>query len=230
MLSYMKNLFISLKEVFIFLFGQVLSVFVVSICYALFFKGDVNNFLNFYGAIIYIIINIIFIQYFIKRYKLKFNFEVTKKYFLLLLISICLPLLLNSIIYYFNLNQFGSNNSSLWIIIIGSVLIGPTLEELVFRNLLNNNLIKFNSINTTIFISSLIFGLCHFDPIKSVYAFIIGLFLNTLYFKNKNIMECIFCHMIMNLMSIFIVSFNIYIFLFSLISCFISLCLLSKEL
>ncbi len=230
MLNYLKNLLISFKEVLIFLFGQVISIFLVSIIYAVFFKNNVNEFLNSYGAIIYIIINIIFIEYFIKKNKLSFNFDVTKRYFFLLIFSISFSLLFNNIIFYFNLNQNILNNSSLLIIIIGSVLVGPALEEIVFRNILNNNLIKFNSVNVTIFISSLIFGLCHLNIIQFIYAFLVGLFLSKIYFKNKNIMECIFCHMIMNLVSIFITSFNVYILIFSLILSVISFCLLSKEL
>lgn len=229
MLTYLKNLLISLKEVIVFIFGQVISIFLVSIIYAIFFKNDVNEFLNSYGVIIYIIINIIFIEYFIKKNKLDFNFDVSKRYFLLLIFSISFPLLLNNIIFYFNLNSISTNNVPLVLIIIGSVLVGPTLEELVFRNILNKNLKTFNSVNLTMILSSIIFALCHFNLVQSVYAFLIGLFLSKIYFKNENIMECIFCHMIMNLTSIFITSFNIYILIFSVILSIISFCLLSKE-
>ena len=97
---------------------------------------------------------------------------------------------------------------NIYIALFGSVIIGPILEELVFRYLIYNNLNKFNKKNTSIILSSLIFALVHNGFINIVYAFIIGTILTIIYSKNKNIKEVIILHMVANFMSLLIKEYN----------------------
>ena len=125
---------------------------------------------------------------------------------LIMYLYISIHVFLNSLILLINNQKLPTIN--IYIALFGSVIIGPILEELVFRYLIYNNLNKFNKKNTSIILSSLIFALVHNGFINIVYAFIIGTILTIIYSKNKNIKEVIILHMVANLMSLLIKEYN----------------------
>lgn len=203
---YIKKLLKSLIPLYILLLLNPILLFIIASVYATYNVDNLTNFINNYGGIILILTNIIYIIYIIKKYRIKVN-----KYNLIdnypkIYLFISIPLFLNSLILLINNQKIPTIN--IYIALFGSVIIGPILEELVFRYLIYNNLNKFNKKNTSIILSSLIFALVHNGFINIVYAFIIGTILTIIYSKNKNIKEVIILHMVANLMSLLIKEYN----------------------
>lgn len=203
---YIKKLLKSLIPLYILLLLNPILLFIIASVYATYNVDNLTNFINNYGGIILILTNIIYIIYIIKKHRIKVN-----KYNLIdnypkIYLFISIPLFLNSLILLINNQKIPTIN--IYIALFGSVIIGPILEELVFRYLIYNNLNKFNKKNTSIILSSLIFALVHNGFINIVYAFIIGTILTIIYSKNKNIKEVIILHMVANFMSLLIKEYN----------------------
>ena len=203
---YIKKLLKSLIPLYILILLNPILLFIIASVYATYNIDNLTNFINNYGGIILILTNIIYIIYIIKKYRIKVN-----KYNLIdnypkIYLFISIPLFLNSLILLINNQKIPTIN--IYIALFGSVIIGPILEELVFRYLIYNNLNKFNKKNTSIILSSIIFALVHNGFINIVYAFIIGTILTIIYSKNKNIKEVIILHMVANLMSLLIKEYN----------------------
>lgn len=203
---YIKKLLKSLIPLYILLLLNPILLFIIASVYATYNVDNLTNFINNYGGIILILTNITYIIYIIKKHRIKVN-----KYNLIdnypkIYLFISIPLFLNSLILLINNQKIPTIN--IYIALFGSVIIGPILEELVFRYLIYNNLNKFNKKNTSIILSSLIFALVHNGFINIVYAFIIGTILTIIYSKNKNIKEVIILHMVANLMSLLIKEYN----------------------
>ena len=203
---YIKKLLKSLIPLYILLLLNPILLFIIASVYATYNVDNLTNFINNYGGIVLILTNITYIIYIIKKNRIKVN-----KYNLIdnypkIYLFISIPLFLNSLILLINNQKIPTIN--IYIALFGSVIIGPILEELVFRYLIYNNLNKFNKKNTSIILSSLIFALVHNGFINIVYAFIIGTILTIIYSKNKNIKEVIILHMVANLMSLLIKEYN----------------------
>ena len=203
---YIKKLLKSLIPLYILLLLNPILLFIIASVYATYNIDNLTNFINNYGGIILILTNITYIIYIIKKHRIKVN-----KYNLIdnypkIYLFISIPLFLNSLILLINNQKIPTIN--IYIALFGSVIIGPILEELVFRYLIYNNLNKFNKKNTSIILSSIIFALVHNGFINIVYAFIIGTILTIIYSKNKNIKEVIILHMVANLMSLLIKEYN----------------------
>lgn len=203
---YIKKLLKSLIPLYILLLLNPILLFIIASVYATYNVDNLTNFINNYGGIILILTNIIYIIYIIKKHRIKVN-----KYNLIdnypkIYLFISIPLFLNSLILLINNQKIPTIN--IYIALFGSVIIGPILEELVFRYLIYNNLNKFNKKNTSIILSSIIFALVHNGFINIVYAFIIGTILTIIYSKNKNIKEVIILHMVANFMSLLIKEYN----------------------
>lgn len=203
---YIKKLLKSLIPLYILLLLNPILLFIIASVYATYNIDNLTNFINNYGGIILILTNITYIIYIIKKHRIKVN-----KYNLIdnypkIYLFISIPLFLNSLILLINNQKIPTIN--IYIALFGSVIIGPILEELIFRYLIYNNLNKFNNKNTSIILSSLIFALVHNGFINIVYAFIIGTILTIIYSKNKNIKEVIILHMVANLMSLLIKEYN----------------------
>ena len=203
---YIKKLLKNLIPLYILLLLNPILLFIIASVYATYNIDNLTNFINNYGGIILILTNITYIIYIIKKHRIKVN-----KYNLIdnypkIYLFISIPLFLNSLILLINNQKIPTIN--IYIALFGSVIIGPILEELIFRYLIYNNLNKFNNKNTSIILSSLIFALVHNGFINIVYAFIIGTILTIIYSKNKNIKEVIILHMVANLMSLLIKEYN----------------------
>ena len=203
---YIKKLLKSLIPLYILLLLNPILLFIIASVYATYNIDNLTSFINNYGGIILILTNITYIIYIIKKHRIKVN-----KYNLIdnypkIYLFISIPLFLNSLILLINNQKIPTIN--IYIALFGSVIIGPILEELVFRYLIYNNLNKFNKKNTSIILSSIIFALVHNGFINIVYAFIIGTILTIIYSKNKNIKEVIILHMVANLMSLLIKEYN----------------------
>ncbi len=92
-----------------------------------------------------------------------------------------------------------SNDESIVLQIIGTVILVPIAEELLFRGIVLGELNLRYSPKTVVILQALLFGLFHMNPIQSFYTFIPGLFLGIAYYKTQNIIVPIIGHMIFNL-------------------------------
>ena len=83
------------------------------------------------------------------------------------------------------------------------VIAAPILEELIFRGIILNGLLKSYSPLKSIIISSLLFGLIHLNPWQFIGASIGGILSGWVYFKTKKITLPIIIHMTNNSLAFF---------------------------
>lgn len=79
------------------------------------------------------------------------------------------------------------------------VIAAPILEELIFRGIMLDGLLKIYSPLKAILISSLLFGVIHLNPWQFVAAFVIGIFSGWVYYKTQKLTLCILIHFSNNL-------------------------------
>ena len=60
--------------------------------------------------------------------------------------------------------------STLVIELIGSAILSPIMEELVFRGIVFGNMRKIMNVPQAVFLSALLFGLIHFNIVQFVYV------------------------------------------------------------
>lgn len=77
------------------------------------------------------------------------------------------------------------------------VILGPIMEEIVFRKLLIDRTVQYGERNA-MFLSALMFGLFHMNLFQFFYAFGIGLIFGYIYIKSRRVGYSIVFHMIIN--------------------------------
>lgn len=101
------------------------------------------------------------------------------------------------------------------LLIISKGIIGPIIEEYLYRGIVYNKLKTFNKKNTALVITTLIFSFMHNNIFQIVLAFLLGLILIKIYDKYENMLYPIIIHIIVNLVAIlftpYIQNFNIII-------------------
>lgn len=93
--------------------------------------------------------------------------------------------------------EFGKQSDVFSFITI--VIAAPILEELIFRGIILDGLLKRYSPLKSIIISSILFGIVHLNPWQFISAFIIGLFSGWVYYKTRNLTLSILIHFVNNL-------------------------------
>ncbi len=83
--------------------------------------------------------------------------------------------------------------------IIGAVIFAPIIEELIFRGVFLDGFLKQYSPTKAIIVSSILFGIVHFNPWQFVSAFIGGLFIGWVYYKTRSVSISIILHSVNNL-------------------------------
>ncbi|MDR0940095.1 MAG: CPBP family intramembrane metalloprotease [Mediterranea sp.] len=92
-----------------------------------------------------------------------------------------------------------------WTGILAIVLIGPVMEELLFRGAITRLLLhRFRRPAAGILISALIFGVCHFNPAQMLPAFLLGILLGWVYYRTRKLSVCILMHVFNNSLSVFL--------------------------
>ena len=87
----------------------------------------------------------------------------------------------------------------IYIEIIYAIFIAPILEEIIFRGVLMANLKKYG-IKTAIIVSSLFFGLSHYNVYMIIPAFFIGIVLSYIVYK-YSIKYSILIHLLINIVA-----------------------------
>lgn len=80
-------------------------------------------------------------------------------------------------------------------------LLGPIIEELIFRGILFTELNRYFSSWVVVILTALYFGLWHSNPIQMFYTAILGLGLGLVYALTRNMWFPIIIHLINNMLS-----------------------------
>ena len=78
------------------------------------------------------------------------------------------------------------------------ILLGPVLEEIIFRGIILRGFLKNYHPVKAIVISSLLFGIIHLNLSQLVAAFIIGCFIGFIYWQTRSLFLCILIHIVNN--------------------------------
>ena len=90
------------------------------------------------------------------------------------------------------------DQQGIWTFIM-MVIAAPILEELIFRGVILDGLLKRYTPLTAILVSSLLFGVAHFNPWQLVTASLLGIFSGWVYYKTRSLAPCIIMHAGVNL-------------------------------
>lgn len=101
--------------------------------------------------------------------------------------------------------ELSSQNGVLAFITI--VVAAPVLEELIFRGIILDGLLKKYSPLKSIVVSSLLFGLVHLNPWQFITATLIGFFSGWVYYRTQKLTLSIIIHMANNLFAFVSMSF-----------------------
>lgn len=91
-----------------------------------------------------------------------------------------------------------------WGGIIAIAIIGPVLEELLFRGAITKALLQQYNPTKAILISALLFGVMHINPAQIIPAFLAGILLAWTYYKTASLIPCILMHIVHNSLSVYL--------------------------
>lgn len=228
-MNYLKKLLLTTLPILITYIIIILNLILFAVIYNLLGYNDINHFLSISPYILipsYIITIIILI----KKYSIKIRFtNISKaKYFFYTSLGISFSIFLNMLIFkYFSISQT-KYSLNLIINIISSGIIGPVYEEILFREIFYNKLLKFNSPKKSLIITTICFSLIHFSSIKMLYTLVLGYIFIKIYQKDNSIISPIIIHISANITSIFLFEYNTYLLLFSLINCLLCIYIIRK--
>lgn len=172
------------------------------------YKLNLTNYINDNTIWIVLIVASIFIPLLILKYKKikpKFNIKPNINIAYIIIVGMLLSLSLNSLI--INLNKILNiqnnmlDNKYLITMIISSVIIGPIIEELMFRGIIFNKIKTFNKIDVSIILTTLIFAFFHDTLFQMLYAFIIGYICIKLYLNYNSLLYPIIFHASCNIIA-----------------------------
>jgi hypothetical protein len=87
------------------------------------------------------------------------------------------------------------------------VIAAPLLEELLFRGIILDGLLKNYGPAKAIIASAVMFGVFHLNPWQGVVGLVLGLFLGWVYWKTQSVMPCIFIHATYNLVGYLLMAY-----------------------
>lgn len=91
-----------------------------------------------------------------------------------------------------------------WLGIVCVAIIGPIVEEALFRGAITKVLLKQYSPAVAIVISGLVFGVFHINPAQVVGAIIIGFVIAWIYYRTQSLIPCILIHIMNNSLSVYL--------------------------
>ena len=103
-------------------------------------------------------------------------------------------------------NSIYSANIALLIISVG--VVGPIIEEIIFRGLIFNELKANMPTRTVVIVQAVLFGIFHMRAIQMIYATLLGLFLGVVFVKTKTILAPIILHITYNITSVMVSNYG----------------------
>lgn len=162
---------------------------------------ELSNFLNNNKIFITVLSFLLLIPILIR--KIKMPTKKINNISLLIMIGVTFSLVYNLLIFSLNkifnfTNMFDVSEISIIINLISVGIIGPILEELVFRGIVYERLRINNSKRKSVILTGLLFGILHGNIIQFIYAFIFNFILINVYDEEKNIFAPIIMHVSAN--------------------------------
>lgn len=198
------------------------------------------HFLSDYALIILGILFFIFFPILYKKYHNEVRIERQKisclNFIFLVILGISFSLLYNSILgsinYIYPITGLFEGKPNLLIGIIGTVIIGPILEEYLFRGIVYHRLQTFFPVMKSLLLTGVIFALFHQNIFDMIYAFIFNFILIFSYERFSNIRASMVVHMSANLASLlfFMISQSLGLIEFTIFIASMSLILSYREL
>ena len=90
-------------------------------------------------------------------------------------------------------------DTPVWLLTLVVVIIGPIVEELIFRKWMIDRLGAYGDVSAILF-TSVLFGLAHGNFFQCAYSFLLGLVLGYMYTRTGNILYPMALHMLTNLL------------------------------
>ena len=177
------------------------------------FKENFFNFIDSSLLVITIITFAIFIIIFYKKYKdyqVEYSRQLkTKEVLLLILLGVLLNCSYNLIMssingFYHFTDAYNAVKIDFMTSIIATGILGPILEEFLFRGLVYNKLKTFNKKMTAIVLTSIIFAIFHQSFIQILYTFCLSFVLIYSYEKFKTLKAPIIIHIASNIINVFV--------------------------
>lgn len=173
------------------------------------YKTALTNYLNNSALLMVVVTFIIFVIIFISiirkmninSFKSKIENNNLIKVFAL---GMMIAIFFNAFIYMLNgvvhiTDGYKISNLPLMVTIVSSGIIGPILEELLFRGIVYNKLLEFNNHKKACVITSIMFSLMHFPNfITMIYTFFLSFIIIYLYDKYKALKAPITFHIGIN--------------------------------
>lgn len=227
----MKKLFSIISWPLLFVVGQFFVIFIATLLFILFnkslyadielaawletpeFTETINQFLSHYGFIILIVIFLVFFPVLYKKYNKEVKETKTKillsDSLLLIVLGFSISLVYNSACISVNnvfeiSNLFSESNNNYLNIIIGTIVVGPILEEYIFRGIVYHRLLKNNSFIKSMILTGIVFALTHSNIVQIIYAFIFNFVLVVIYEKYSSIKSSSIVHMSANSVALII--------------------------
>jgi len=183
------------------------------------YKKAINEFLNINYIYIALLVFIIFIPFLYRKYKEYKKIEKTldfNKIVLIIVLTFLLAGIFNTLFFQINkiipfTNSYSIVNYNILPIIISSGILGPILEEFIFRGIIYNGLNKKYIKILSIILTSVLFSLMHTNSISIIYSFALSFLLIYVYEKYKTLKAPIIMHITSNTFSIlyvYMLNFN----------------------
>ena len=227
-MEYLKKLIKAMKDIIVVMVIQYSLIFGIGILYMILNGEDLMSFYINDGYIILTFIYAILVMTLLNRYREKEKSLPLKDYYGAVLFGISLACFLNMLIF-----KLGQSNEIIEVnkilLFISSGILGPIMEELLFRKKLLTELLMFNNKYVSILLSSFIFSFLHNGMITMLYAFILGIVFGIIYIKYKNVKLTIFMHMAANIIVIYLTRYNTFILILSIIGLLISYLIINKK-
>lgn len=160
-----------------------------------FFKEFTSFLLNhFYYLFFFYLVMSLFLYHVFKKHKPTKKTITRQELIFSGIFAIALSLILNLIIMQFHFE----NQTFQWQIFLSSGILGPILEELLFRGIIYHTIEKSWTKKQAFWITTSIFALCHSNIFNILYAFAMGTLFQFSYQKYQNIKVPIFLHILTN--------------------------------
>lgn len=88
--------------------------------------------------------------------------------------------------------------SNIIIAFIGTAIVAPIIEEILFRGLIFNELKKVMSVTVAVVLQGVLFGIYHFQVVQGAYAIVFGILMGLAYVWTKSIWSSIIIHIMIN--------------------------------
>jgi membrane protease YdiL (CAAX protease family) len=197
-----KNIFQSILLLLIFFFYSSLLVFVNRS----FLDSKIDdNFIEIFSFPLGLILTLLTLRKINgeEKFNINFKFEYKNLFLLTIMFSTLVAGVFKPLLYLYR-DFFSSNIEVIYpfksfTFILSSIIVGPFVEEYVFRRIILHRLLTNHSISFSIFFSSILFGLIHVNPIQIVLSLILGVLLGYVYIKTKSFFKVFLLHSTYNL-------------------------------